>query len=301
MKMNLQSLLYPVSLILPNFLPFNYAIAAIYFLRANGRLPRNPDAPDAAINDFIFHRMIANRWNLLQKLCVDKQYAKMLAAQVPGVKLPRTVAVYNIDANERVESFLKWLEPHLGKRLVAKPTHGSGKVLFLDHDLPESEIRAFFALSKRNFFRIMRETQYLALERKILVEENISKEGDLNDFKFFCADGRVLYCQIDVDRFTDHRRVLCTIPEFKTINVKTKFLEVPDEVVRPRRLDEMVRIAGQLSKEFDFVRIDLYDADDGVYFGEFTFTPGAGCDNFSNAEFASEFLRTVNSSLNNTI
>ncbi len=297
MKADLQTLLYPVSLALPNLWPFNYAIAAVYFVRANGRLPRDPKAANATINDFIFKRMITNRWTLLQQLCVDKQYAKIVASQAAGLKIPRTVAVFNLEKVERAEAFIEWLTPHLGMHYVAKPTHGSGKVLFLDKNLSKMELESFFAHSRRNFFHTIRETQYKALERKILLEENISKTDALNDYKFFCANGRVLLCQVDVDRFVNHKRALCTVPEFEVIQVRTKHLEIPDHVTRPPRFDEMVRIAAELSKDFDFVRIDLYDADGGIYFGEYTFSPGAACDNFSNADFAAEFLRTVNSSL----
>jgi hypothetical protein len=300
MKVGLQTLLYPVSLTLPNLWLCNYLLAALFFFRANGRLPRRPSATNAAINDWIFHRMISNRWTPLERRCVDKQYAKAIAASASNVKVPRTVDVYPLEKNARADDFVAWLKPHIGKRLVAKPTHGSGTVLFLDRDTSDRQIRAFLSDANRNFFYAIRETQYLALERKILLEENISDTGAINDYKFFCVNGHVLYCQVDVDRFTDHKRAICTVPEFTVIPVRTKFLEIPDSVARPRHFDEMVRLASELSQEFSFVRIDLYDADDGVYFGEYTLTPGAACDNFSNAEFATEFLRRVRALMDDT-
>ena len=52
----------------------------------------------------------------------------------------------------------------------------------------------------------------------------------------------------------------------------------------------MIRVAGQLSKPFDFVRVDLYDTPSGVYAGELTFTPGAGLEPFSSERFARELL-----------
>ena len=61
MKLDLKRMLYMVSLALPNRWVFNYLIAAVYFARGNGRLPRWPGATNAAINDFIFHEMIRNR------------------------------------------------------------------------------------------------------------------------------------------------------------------------------------------------------------------------------------------------
>jgi hypothetical protein len=297
MKIDLKTLAHPISVALPNHWATNYLLAAVFFLNANGRLPRRPEAANAAINDFIFHRMIGNRWSSAEIRCVDKEYAKAHAAAVAGVKVPRTVDVLSLQRPVRTQDFAAWLRPHLGKPLVAKPTHGSGAVLFLDRDPNASEIAAFLAQSKRNFFHPFRETQYLTLERKILIEDNISMGAGINDYKFFCAGGQVIYCQVDVDRFTRHRRALCRLPEFTVIPVRTKLLEIPEQLAPPAHLHEMLRIAGELSREFTFVRVDLYDTADGVYFGEYTFSPGAACDNFSDAGFATEFLQNVRAHL----
>lgn len=291
--MDLKRLLYLVSLALPNLPPFNYLIAVVFFIRANGRLPRRLGAANAEINDFIFYRMIIDRWNSTERLSVDKEFAKALATRTTKVNVPRTVAVFPLARNTRVGDFIAWVKPYIGKHMVAKPTHGSGAALFLDTPITERDIAVFFSQANMNFFHVIRETQYKSLERKILIEDNISKSGDINDYKFFCVKGHVLYCQVDVDRFTNHKRALCSVPDFAIIPIQTKFLNIPDHLPRPSHFADMIRIAGELSKEFSFVRIDLYDADDGVYFGEYTLSPGAGCDNFSDTVFAQEFLRKV--------
>ena len=293
MKIDLKTLVHPLSVALPSNWPTNYLLAAVFFLNANRRLPRQPQAADAAINDFIFYRMISNRWSSAEISCVDKEYAKVHAASVASVKIPRTVEVFPLSARVRAPEFMSWLKPYLGKHLIAKPTHGSGAVLFLDSDLTESAIVSFLAQSNRNFFHPIRETQYLTLQRKVIIEENISTGTSINDYKFFCAAGQVIYCQVDVDRFTNHKRALCSVPEFALMPVRTKLLDIPDRVDPPAHLAEMLRIAGELSREFGFVRIDLYDCSDGVYFGEYTFSPGAACDNFSDAAFARQFLQKV--------
>ena len=297
MNIDLRTLLYPVSRVLPNLRWCNYAIAGVFFLRANGRLPRKSHVANAEINDFIFQRMIVDSWSAIERRCVDKEFAKALASRGSNVKVPSTVAVFSLERNPRVEDFITWLRPHIGQHLIAKPTHGSGTVLFLDRAITDREIEAFFSDANRNFFHAIRETQYKSLERKILVEDNISKSGAINDYKFFCVKGRVLYCQVDVDRFTNHKRAICSLPEFAVIPVRTKLLDIPHHVDAPPHLRDMVRTAAELSREFGFVRIDLYDVPDGVYFGEYTFSPGAACDNFSDGAFATEFLQKVRSCL----
>jgi hypothetical protein len=297
MKSSLESALYPISLALPNLWLFNYMIAAARFTKANGRFPRRRSAANAAINDFIFHRMIANRWTLLQQVCVDKQFAKIFAARAADVNIARTIAVFSLEYNPRHEDFVAWLNPHLGRRYVAKSTHGSGTILFLDGNITEIDVNALYTDSERNYFFTARETIYKSLERKIIIEENVSTSGNVNDYKFFCVKGNVIYCQVDVDRFSNHKRALCTVPEFRMVPVRTGLLENPEHLERPARFNEMVRIASDLSRDFDFVRIDLYVVDNRVYFGGYTFTPGAACDDFSDEQFATEFLRAVHSLL----
>lgn len=61
------------------------------------------------------------------------------------------------------------------------------------------------------------------------------------------------------------------------VNVDTEdYPQYDGEVKRPSKLDEMLEISVKLSKPFKYVRIDLYEVDDGVKFGEFTFTPNSG-------------------------
>ena len=293
MTLDLKKALYLLSLALPNFVVFNYLVAGVYFVRANGRLPRRRDAANATLNDFIFHNMIGSKWGVLAQFCVDKEFAKIFAAESSNVKTAKTHAVFSIDECENVGRFIEWLKPFLGRRLIAKPTHGSGKVLFLDRNVGENEIRKFFAYSCMNFFYLIRETQYKNLERKILLEENISADNNLNDYKFFCARGRVLFCEVDVDRFTDHKRAICTVPAFEIVPVQTKHLEIPDRVQKPPCFDRMVEIAASLSKPFEFVRVDLYNVNGDVYFGEYTFTPGGAADNFSSEKFGIEILTRI--------
>jgi hypothetical protein len=241
--------------------------------------------------------MIGRRWNILEQFCVDKQYSKIFARHCSThVQTAKTLAVYSIDANDNFEAFIAWLKPFVGHRLIAKPAHGSGKVLFLDRNNAEQEIREFFAFSRMNFFHLVRETQYKDLEKKVIVEENISRTDNINDYKFFCAGGKVMYCQVDVDRFVEHKRALCSVPHFKTYPVESKY-KIATGLKRPERFDEMIEIAGELSRDFDFVRVDLYEVEDGIYFGEYTFSPDAACARLSDENFGIDALRKVRSAL----
>ena len=47
-------------------------------------------------------------------------------------------------------------------------------------------------------------------------------------------------------------------------------------MAKPKNLAEMVALATRLASDFNYVRVDFYEAAGSVYFGELTFTPGAG-------------------------
>ena len=57
---------------------------------------------------------------------------------------------------------------------------------------------------------------------------------------------------------------------------KEKATLLPNEAMKPSCFDEMVRYARVLSQGIPFVRVDFYDSNGKVVFGEMTFTPTAG-------------------------
>ncbi len=277
-----------VSRHLPSHLFFNYCLALPRFLQGNQRMPRFSADPRATLNDIIFHRMIRNEWSVLQQACVDKEYAKEVAlAKAPRVKVPLTESVFHLERSTTLVDVAEWLTPFLGHKLVLKPTHSFGSVLYLDEPISLRRLDDFVRYAKRNFFYARREAQYRNLERKLIVEQNLAPDEHIKDYKFSCTDGHVLHGRLDVDRFTpQHRRALFTVPDFDVIPVRCGGLDFPETIERPPHFAEMIEIAGQLSRGFDYVRIDLYDTPQGVYFGEFTFTPNAGACSYSNEEIA---------------
>ncbi|MDF3214144.1 MULTISPECIES: ATP-grasp fold amidoligase family protein [Mesorhizobium] len=284
--------IYRVSLITPNFYVLNYPIAAAGFFNGNNRFPRRVSSQSATINDFIFDRMIRNRWGYLEKICVDKHYAKYIASGIAGLKIPKTISVFKIDRNTTADDILLWIQPFLGRHFVMKPTHSSGKIIFLDKPLNRKTIEEFLNFSKRSYFNIGRETQYYKMEKKLIVEDNISTGGELSDYKFFCVRGKAIYLQVDVGRFVDHKRAVFSLPDFKQIDVMYGY-ELPENVERPENLEKMIEIAETISRDVEFVRVDLYSINGDIYFGEMTFSPCAGSDHISNESWAIDFLNRI--------
>ena len=148
------------------------------------------------------------------------------------------------------------------------------------------------------------EPHYWKIRRRIIAEElledqvNSNISASLIDYKFFCIQGEpeaimVLYNRQNrvIGKQTSEERkyaksVICDInwnprPErsSETVNRGEDGL-----VPRPVNLDEMVRVCRVLSKPFAQVRVDLYEVNGCLYFGELTFTPGA-----INRTFTSEY------------
>ena len=98
------------------------------------------------------------------------------------------------------------------------------------------------------------------------------------DYKFFCFGGHVKMVQVDLDRFGSPC-AQSLYPGFYCIPGELNY-PAGYEVARPAAFDAAVEIAERLSREIDFVRVDLYLVEKDVYFGEMTCFPGSGCEEF---------------------
>ena len=252
------------------------------FFRAHNRWPRDPASPEATFNDLIFSRLVRSDWNSLERFCIDKHYVKFfIGGYCPELRTASTVDIIRLSRTTAPDVIEAALLAHLGERIVAKPTHGSGTILYLRNRPSRDEIHRFSRIATRSYYRRSRESLYAGLERKIVLEEDLS-ERDVApvDYKFFCARGELFFCQVDVDRFRCHKRALVT-PAFEPIDVRYMH-DVPTQPLkRPEKFDDMVRVAEQLSSPFSFVRVDLYCIRNAVYFGELTFAPEGGAGSLS--------------------
>jgi hypothetical protein len=278
---------------LPNKKVANYVCSIRGFLGAHGRLPLPEHHPGALLNDFIFHRQIGNRWTPLQLDCVDKELAKEIALTLScgDISVPDTTAVICSDGILDVRGAIA---PYIGQKVIAKPTHWSGAVVYLSEVPDDADIASVQWAMSRNFFYRWRESQYFLLKPKLLIEKVIFEKNEIVDFKFFCGRGRPVICQVDTGRHTCHRRNLYDLPAFELLKSKLVFdRDLTFKLPPKETLDRMIASASALARPFDFVRIDLYAVRDQIYFGEFTFGPGAALEAFSDASLSRRILGSV--------
>jgi hypothetical protein len=130
------------------------------------------------------------------------------------------------------------------------------------------------------------EWAYLNIKPQILVEKIVTTSGRLpSDYKFFMIGGECAFIQLDVDRFTGHKRDFYDV-NWKKLNASCV---VPNsEIVAPppQHLSEMLNLASKISEGIDFIRVDLYESENGIKFGELTNYPGGGYEKFKPKSFS---------------
>lgn len=173
----------------------------------------------------------------------------------------------------------------LPNRFILKTNHGSGwNLICTDKSVFDKAraVRLFKRWLSFNAYYLSREKQYKNIKPLILCEQLL--EFDIYDYKFFCFDGKPTFVQVDIDRFSDHKRAFFDM-EWNKLPFSIRYGISTKLVSRPTQLDEMISMAAKLSGGIKFCRVDLYVHNDQVYFGEITLIPGGGNEPFAPQEY----------------
>ncbi|MCT7621499.1 ATP-grasp fold amidoligase family protein [Aliarcobacter butzleri] len=132
-----------------------------------------------------------------------------------------------------------------------------------------------------NFYYRTREWQYKNIKPRIIIEKMLidNDNGTLPfDYKFWCMNGIVQMVQVDSGEYGKH--VITFFDKFWNLLPFKKNYPVEKNLKKPELFEKMVNISEKLSKEFSFVRVDLYTINNKIYFGELTFHPESGFGKF---------------------
>lgn len=133
-----------------------------------------------------------------------------------------------------------------------------------------------------------REWVYEGRGHRIIAEKYIksdSREGGLVDYKFFCFNGEIYCLYVMSDRATGLKMGVYD-SDFRPMNVFIRYDQRMQENIQiPKKYSEMCEIAKKLSSKFPHVRIDLYNQNGKIWFGETTFFSGSGYTMFDPDEF----------------
>ena len=174
----------------------------------------------------------------------------------------------------------------LPNSFVLKTNHGSGSVYVVEDkrkaDLDNLRQKLKKDL-KEQFGIDTAEPHYLKIHPVIMAEELLHQDGEIStsliDYKFYCVQGKPLLCAVMYNRSVEfHRydvRLYSNQWEDRSELLSSKAHKGSIEIPRPRNFDLMKRFCHNACSEFSFVRMDFYECNGKLYFGEFTFTPGA--------------------------
>ena len=215
---------------------------------------------------------------------VDKYEVKNVVSKIIGEEhIVPTLGVWN-----NVEE-IDW--SILPNQFVLKTTHGSGGrgVVICNNkecfNIKDAKEKLSKSLSQSDTYAHYREWPYKNIKRRIIAEKLLVEalnSSFLKDYKFFCFNGKVRFFKVDYGRFTEHHA--------NYYNTRGKLLPfgeadfMPDnnqKIELPNNLEEMISIASKISKGHSFLRVDLYNVNGFIYFGEATFYPASGMGKFS--------------------
>jgi len=272
----LNKLLKPIWAVFRDALPSKWHVI-IDHLRIHGKVPN------------LGHPRTFNEWTAWRKLydrdprmppLVDKIVAKeLMAARFGSEFIIPTLATFE---RETEVDFAALPYP-----CAVKANHASGMNLFLmerpkDEDTVRTQLRRFLGYRHHD---VSEEWAYSEVHPRLLVEPFIyGGEHGLVDYKFHTFSGRVLAIQVDVDRYTNHRRCFYD-PSWNLIPFELLYPQADYEIEPPLKLREMLGYAEQIGEDFSYVRVDLYEAEGKVKFGEATFYHGAGLEIFVPREY----------------
>ncbi|ADL33460.1 glycosyl transferase [Butyrivibrio proteoclasticus B316] len=172
----------------------------------------------------------------------------------------------------------------LPDQFVIKCTHDSGGIVIVrdknkfDKEHAKKVIER--ALNK-DFYLIGREWPYKDLEHRIIIEKYISnRDNDLGliDYKFYCFNGepKFLYISAGLEDHDKARISFVSLEWERLPFYRTDFKQFEQLPEKPTNYEEMIHICKKLAEGIRFIRVDLYEIDNRIYFSELTFHPCSG-------------------------
>lgn len=217
-----------------------------------------------------------NDHNPLYTTLVDKCDVKEYVAKIIGDEyIIPTLGVWNkfddIDFDTLPEQF------------VLKCTHDSGGLTICTDKGKFDKEHAKLKMEKylrRNYYLQSREWPYKNVKPRIIAEKYMEdeKSNELSDYKFFCFDGKVKLLFVATERQNKNTETRFDFfdTKFNHIDLRNGHPNANKPIEKPLNFERMVEFAEILSKGIPHVRVDFYEVNGKVYFGEMTFYHWSG-------------------------
>lgn len=210
--------------------------------------------------------------------CADKITAKDYVREKMGrdICIP-TLAIYRTVDDFRIEE--------LPNRFILKLNSGSDQMLVCT-DKSTFDVKAArdmiveWLKPETNHYFTSFEWSYKNIQAGVLAEHLLGDGGRLRDYKFFCFHGEPC-CLYTTSRPGGTLHMDFYDLDWNHLPYRREYPKDPVRAPRPEGLAEMIDVAKTLSKDFAFVRVDLYCMGSQVFFGELTFYPANGIGQFT--------------------
>jgi len=239
-------------------------------------------------NEKLWWLKINNR-NALMTQCSDKVEVRKYLSSINLDNL--LIDIYGV--YERAEDIP--FENLKGKFFI-KCNHVSGiNTIFDSNNIQnfnrEKFNKYFNSALHMNYYFQSREWNYKNIKPKILVEKFLETKEPLLDFRFFCFHGKVKMIFVDIETASEDgshnpnakRNIYDTNFNLMNFTVGRENFD-KNLVQKPNNLDLMIEYAEKISNPFIFCRVDLYNLNGQIKFGEITFYPGGATQQFSSKE-----------------
>ncbi len=215
---------------------------------------------------------------------VDKYEVKKYVKDIIGEKhIIATLGIWNKFEDIDFEK--------LPNRFVIKCTHDSGGVVICkdknNFDKKKARKKINKAL-KKNYFYFGREWPYKNVKPRIIIEEYMEDANtqEINDYKFMCFNGKVKCSFVCTDRRSkEGLKVTFFDLNWNKLPFERHYPTSKKEIEKPSNYNLMIELSEKLAKNIPFIRVDWYEINGQVYFGELTFFPGCGLEEFTPEEW----------------
>lgn len=218
---------------------------------------------------------------------VDKIEAKKYVASLVGGRyIIPTLGIW--DSADDID----W--DSLPSKFVVKATNDSGGVVVCK-DKSKLDIQTAMVKLKsnggRDYTLVSKEYPYKNVPHRYIAEKYMEDESgiELKDYKFFCFNGKVEFLFVATGRQQNDTRFDFYDVEFNHLPVINGHPNADVWPVKPKNFEEMISVAEKLSKGIKHVRVDLYNINGRIYFGELTFFHWSGIVPFEPMEWDYKF------------
>lgn len=225
-----------------------------------------------------------NDRNPSYKKMVDKYEVKKYVENIIGKDyIIPTLGIYN--------GFHEIDFDKLPKQFVIKCTHDSGGLILCKNkeklDIAKAK-KKIDKCMKNNYYYKHREWPYKNVKPRIIIEKYMctKKQKELIDYKFFCFNGNPKIILVCSERFSSNN--MCETwfdDKWNFLDIIESSHRVDKTIKKPINFSKMMEFSKKLSKDIPFVRVDFYEINGKMYFGELTFFPASGFEKFEPEEW----------------